>query len=230
MNDHDPAAPATGRTLDRRRLLKDASLLASGSVAASLLDPELAAASPARSAPPVIRLLQANATPVNLASYSPTNITAAELTTLKAALDRIIPKDELGPGANEAGVFVFIDRALGGRYAAALPLYKHGLAALAAAAGAGGFAGLTAAKQDAILADAEAGKLPNAPAGFFATLVAHTRQGMFSDPVHGGNVNFAGWDLIGYPGVKLVWTAEDQALNATPKPEHLSVAHYGGTA
>jgi len=53
---------------------------------------------------------------------------------------------------------------------------------------------------------------------------------MFSDPIHGGNVDFAGWDLMGYPGVKLVWSAEDQAVNSTPKPDHISVAQYGGTA
>ena len=34
-------------------------------------------------------------------------------------------------------------------------------------------------------------------------LLEHTREGMFSDPIYGGNVNFAGWDLIGYPGIKL---------------------------
>ena len=49
---------------------------------------------------------------------------------------------------------------------------------------------------------------------------------MFSDPIYGGNVNFAGWDLIGYSGIKLVWDAEDQALDAIPEPEHVSVAEY----
>jgi hypothetical protein len=68
------------------------------------------------------------------------------------------------------------------------------------------------------------------PKEFFQTLITHTRIGMFCDPVWGGNVNFAGWDLMGYPGIKLVWTAEDQAVNSTPKPEHISVAQYGGHA
>ena len=64
------------------------------------------------------------------------------------------------------------------------------------------------------------------PAGFFAELLAHTREGMFSDPIYGGNVNFQGWDLIGYPGIKLQWSTEDQAAGSTPTPEHISVAKY----
>jgi hypothetical protein len=49
---------------------------------------------------------------------------------------------------------------------------------------------------------------------------------MFSDPIYGGNVNFSGWDMVGYPGIKLQWTAEDQAVGSTPAPEHISVAKY----
>ena len=30
----------------------------------------------------------------------------------------------------------------------------------------------------------------------------HTLQGTFGDPYYGGNANFVGWDLIGYPGVR----------------------------
>ena len=43
-------------------------------------------------------------------------------------------------------------------------------------------------------------ELAGDPGGFFATLLEYTRQGMFADPIHGGNAGFAGWDLIGYPG------------------------------
>ena len=234
MNDTDQDAPIPGRTLDRRRLLKDASLLTGGAVAASLIGTEFASAAPTRTGAPMIRLMQADATPeatpvatpVDLDSFVPNHLTGAEFTTLKAALDRIIPNDDLGPGANEMGAFVFIDRSFSSLHKDALPLYQAGLAALDTAAGTGGFAGLDADKQDAILTDAEGGKLDGAPAGFFATLVSHTREGVFCDPIRGGNANFAGWDLIGYPGVKLIWTAEDQAINSTPKPEHISVAQY----
>jgi hypothetical protein len=241
MNDHDSTVSDEGPTLDRRRLIKGASLLTGGAAAAAVLGTGSAAASSSKPSSPVIRLFQTSSTPVaspvaspvapvDLSSYVPNHLTDAELTTLKAALDRLIPNDDLGPGANEAGVFVYIDRSFGSRNAATLPLYQGGLAALDTAAGTGGFAGLSADKQDAILTNAEAGKLDGAPAGFFATMLAHTREGMFSDPIHGGNVNFAGWDLIGYPGIKLEWTAEDQAIGSTPKPEHISVAKFGGSA
>ena len=39
----------------------------------------------------------------------------------------------------------------------------------------------------------------------------HTLQGMFSDPYYGGNADFIGWDMIGYPGVRLATTAAQQA-------------------
>jgi gluconate 2-dehydrogenase gamma chain len=35
---------------------------------------------------------------------------------------------------------------------------------------------------------------------FFSVLVAHTRQGFYSDPIYGGNRNFVGWSVIGFPG------------------------------
>ncbi len=38
--------------------------------------------------------------------------------------------------------------------------------------------------------------------GFFEALCLHTRQGMFCDPVYGGNKNRVGWDLVGFPGPK----------------------------
>lgn len=237
MSGRDSAPTPDGSAFPRRRLLRDASLLTGGVVAAGFLGAErtLAGSSPATR--PVIMLRQTSATPaaepmatpVDLDTYAPTALTDAELTTLKAVLDRVIPADDLGPGANEMGVFVYIDRALSGRYAGQLSLYQDGLAALDAAAGSGGFSGLSTDQQDEMLANAESGDLANAPAGFFAALIQHTREGMFSDPMYGGNVGFAGWDLIGYSGIKLVWTAEDQALDVLPAPEHISVEQYGGT-
>jgi hypothetical protein len=209
--------------------LQGSALLAGGAAAAAALPVDaLAAGVPKEHAAAWLALL-APSTPADLATYAPVALTPAELTTLKAALARLIPADAHGPGAVEAGAFVFIDRALKGPNAAQLPLYQGGLAAFDTAAGSGGFAALAAAKQDALLAKAELDELAGVPAGFFAVLLEHTRQGMFSDPIYGGNVGFAGWDLIGYPGVRLVWTAEDQAINAVIKPEHKSIADVGGT-
>ena len=51
---------------------------------------------------------------------------------------------------------------------------------------------------------------PSAQA-FFITLRTHTMEGMFADPVYGGNKNFAGWRLVGFPGAQPTYTAEDLA-------------------
>jgi gluconate 2-dehydrogenase gamma chain len=35
---------------------------------------------------------------------------------------------------------------------------------------------------------------------FFSLLRTHTIEGMFCDPMHGGNVDMVGWQMIGFPG------------------------------
>ncbi|HWV23471.1 MAG TPA: gluconate 2-dehydrogenase subunit 3 family protein [Thermomicrobiales bacterium] len=220
MHDHDssrwerPAFP-------RRRLIQGSALLAGASAFRIPLREVAAQATPG--ATPVGSPI---ASPVPVAEYVPSSLTTAEYAILRAAVDRIIPADDLGPGAGDAGAQVYIDRALSDRKTASLTSYQQGLKALDTAAGTGGFVALATDKQDEILTTAESGKLADAPDGFFAMLLEDTREGMFSDPVHGGNANFAGWDLMGYPGIKLVWSEQDQQINSTPTPEHISVAKY----
>jgi gluconate 2-dehydrogenase gamma chain len=225
------------RSIDRRQLLRNTSIAAGGVAIAGISLPDLAGAAPVTPSKPVIKLHQ-TASPVaspaaiavDLENYAPVALTDAELVTLKAATDRIIPADDLGPSASEAGVFVYIDRALSSRYAAQLPLYQESLLALDVVAEGGNFAALDAESQDALLSDIESGEIKEFPAGFFMTLLTHTREGLFADPIYGGNQNFSGWDLIGYTGIRLLWTAEDQAIDYLPEPEHISVAEYGGEA
>jgi gluconate 2-dehydrogenase gamma chain len=38
-------------------------------------------------------------------------------------------------------------------------------------------------------------------------------EGMFADPVYGGNKDFAGWRLVGFPGAQMQFTAEDMLSN-----------------
>src|SRR5207344_3369477 len=115
----------------------------------------------------------------------------------------------------------YIDRALGGALASWRGAYRAGLArvdAYAQAAKGAPFAQLTAADQDAVLTDLErnAAQGFDGSAVFFNLVLSHTVQGTFCDPFYGGNRNFAGWDLIGYPGVRLAVTAEQQNLDAKP--------------
>jgi hypothetical protein len=209
--------------------LRNSALLSAGATAAITVPKRvLAAGVPVERANEWLALLQPS-TPEALSTYEPVALTNAELSTLVAAIDRLIPPDEGGPGASQAGVHVYIDRTLAGPGASVLQTFQTGLAALEAAAGAQGFAALGPDAQDGLLTQAEAGELPDAPAGFFPLLLDYTRQGMFSDPIYGGNLDYAGWDLVGYSGIKLVWSTEDQATNVEITPEHVGIEQYGGS-
>ena len=149
-------------------------------------------------------------------------LSAADAATLAAVCARLIPTDESGPGAAEAGAAVYIDRALAGWLASSRDMYVAGLTTIdetAQAKSGKRFADLAAAEQDAVLATIE-------PTPFFALVRAHTIQGTFCDPAYGGNANFVGWDLIGYPGVRLNVTAADQRMASTAKPIRRSAYDY----
>ena len=149
-------------------------------------------------------------------------LNAAEAATLAAICARIIPTDASGPGAAEARASVYIDRALGGWLAPSREDYTAGLAAVDTAARARGgtrFVDLAPVEQDAVLTSLE--QTP-----FFGLVRAHTIQGTFCDPAYGGNANFVGWDLIGYPGVRLNVTPADQRMATPPKPIRRSAYDY----
>ena len=135
-------------------------------------------------------------------------LTAAESDVLEAVTARLIPADATGPGAREARAAHYIDRALAGPLSGFRANYSTGLAALDAYARTkkgSPFAQLSAADQDALLTDVQSGTAAGFPAAssiFFALVRSHVIEGTFSDPYYGGNANFVGWDLIGYPGVR----------------------------
>jgi len=159
-------------------------------------------------------------------------LTQTEFETLEAITARLIPSDATGPGAVEAGAARYIDRALGGALAGFRDAYRAGLANVdVSARGAKGapFAQLAAADQDALLTEMErnaATGFDGGSAAFFALVRSHTVQGTFCDPFYGGNRNFAGWDLIGYPGVRLAVAAAEQNLDANVAPTHMSAYDY----
>jgi gluconate 2-dehydrogenase gamma chain len=148
------------------------------------------------------------------------NLNAAEARTLEAIVARLIPSDARSPGALEAGAARYIDRALGDALAASRPVYTAGFAALDAhARGAHGkpFAELDADRQDALLRDLEqnvAKGFTPSPSAFFELVLGHTLEGTFSDPYYGGNRDFIGWELIGYPGLRLAVLADEQRMDA----------------
>jgi gluconate 2-dehydrogenase gamma chain len=147
--------------------------------------------------------------------------------TIAAFAERLMPGAPGKPGAREAGVLNYIDLALAGAYADQQDFYRRGLAGLDAYCVKTfklPFARLGAAQQDEVIGALEAGKasefsFPTAQA-FFNTLRTHTMEGMFADPLYGGNKDFAGWRLVGYPGAQLFYTPADlaskQAFNRAP--------------
>lgn len=69
------------------------------------------------------------------------------------------------------------------------------------------------------------GFVPNSRA-FFIRVRQLTLEGMFSDPHYGGNQNFAGWDLIRYPGPRVAVSPAEQRMKVDIKPYRHSA--YGG--
>lgn len=214
------------RSFSRRELLKRAGIVgaAAAAVPVGALAPLATTAVPARAAPST-----QVGTPRREALET---LTAAEADTLEAMVARLIPSDQNGPGAAEARAAHYIDRALGGALASSRDAYRSGLSAVDSyARGSKGalFARLSAENQDAVLSDMETnvatGFAPDALT-FFNLVRTHTIQGTFCDPYYGGNVNFVGWDLVGYPGVRLAVAANDQRLDPRLTPTHRSAYDY----
>jgi gluconate 2-dehydrogenase gamma chain len=153
-----------------------------------------------------------------------------QLRLLAAIVDRIIPKDDLSPSASECGVTEYINRSLGDYLAGEKPAFVEGLEmtdAFAHRTQGTAFAELAGEKQDLVLTAMDNGSadgFANARA-FFNRVRRLTLEGMFGDPYYGGNRNFAGWDLIRYPGPRLATTAYDQKMGVEIKPYHHSA--YG---
>lgn len=122
-------------------------------------------------------------------------LTADEAAQVATIAERIMPTTDT-PGAREAGVIFFIDRALATSEKDALPDIRKGLVDLARRTarrkpGTRRFTELSPADQDAVLAEME-------KEDFFRALHFLTMVGMFADPRHGGNRDRVGWKIIGF--------------------------------
>jgi gluconate 2-dehydrogenase gamma chain len=215
----DDEAP---RDVSRRRLFRQFGAAGAAAIAGTPLAPGVAVAQDLGAQD---HAAQDHAVPARPAAQLEAleTLTAAEADTLAAIVARLIPSDENGPGATEARAAHYIDRALTGPLRASREAYAAGLAAIDAYAQTKkgvAFAQLSAPEQDAILTDMEknvaTGFAPDA-ATFFNLVRAHTIQGTFCDPYYGGNANFVGWDLIGFPGLRMAVTEDEQHMKA-PKP------------
>ncbi len=129
--------------------------------------------------------------------------TQAQAAEVEAMAAQIIPTDDT-PGAREARVVYFIDRALVTFERDSQSDYTRGLAELEAQTkqlvpSGSKFSALTSDQQVQVLTAME--KTP-----FFNLVRTHTISGFFASPAHGGNANKVGWKLVGY----------DDSLNFKP--------------
>jgi gluconate 2-dehydrogenase gamma chain len=156
-------------------------------------------------------------------SFSPT-----QRQTLEAFTNRLVPRDQFGPGASECGVADYIDRALSDFLAPEKTLFLEGLSVVDGFAQRSHGAPLTqlpAEQQDAVLTALEANTVPGFKPDsrtYFNRVRQLTMEGMFGDPFYGGNKAFAGWDLIRYPGPRLAVSPEEQKIRVEIKPVRIS--------
>jgi gluconate 2-dehydrogenase gamma chain len=124
-----------------------------------------------------------------------TQLQPADAADVEAMAALIVPTDDT-PGAREAGVVEFIDRALGGFYSGHAPEFRQGLLAFQQEVrkrhpAASAFSALPAPDQVAFLRSVEHGD-------FFQAVRLLVIVGLFAMPSYGGNRNRIGWDLIGF--------------------------------
>jgi gluconate 2-dehydrogenase gamma chain len=210
---------------DRRAFLKGLGTVGATGVAAMVPLPAAAEPSqrPAVAPPP----------PEPLHAF--TFLTPPEAAFVEAAVDRLIPADDLTPGGTACGVAVFIDRQLAGAWGSGDRLYMQGpwqtgtptqgyqlpmtpaeffRAGIAAThaytrkAFQKDFDRLTEAQQIEVLQGLEQGRvaLGRVPAQeFFTLLLNAAMEGFFADPIYGGNKDKASWKMLGFPGVIAIY-------------------------
>ena len=180
-------------------------------------------------------------------------LTLPEIQFLDAAVARLIPADELGPGAKEAGVTFFIDRQLASSWGTHGRNYRQGpwpegtpqqgyqsrltpqeiyCAAMrdiniyCNKQYGKTFDALTLAQQDEVLKGLDESKieLDAVPARFFFNLLlGNTVEGFFSDPMYGGNRDKVGWKLVGFPGVAAAYTGHIEKYGVQYRAEPVSI-------
>jgi gluconate 2-dehydrogenase gamma chain len=154
-----------------------------------------------------------------------------EAAFIEAFVDHLIPADELTPSGTELGITIYIDRQLAGAWGRGARMYLLGpwpagtpqqgyqlpLAPADFYRGAiraverhcentygGSFDRLQSNQRQQVVLALSEGRLPllELPAqAFFDMVYANVMEGLFADPIYGGNKDKRGWKLVGFPGV-----------------------------
>lgn len=216
-------------TIPRRDFLKGAVI---GTAAALATGGTSAAQIQAGGQPP------AAAAPTSVDAEPLLTLTATEHAFIVAAVDTIIPADELSPSGSECGVAIFIDRQLAGAYGMGARLYREGpfpkakpelgyqlalnprefFSAGIESANAWtrktygkDFDRLSEPDREAALKAMDDNKAPFpgfSSRTFFDALLQITMEGFFADPMYGGNRDMAAWKMVGYPGLPATYREE----------------------
>ena len=212
----------------RRKFLKQVVVAGTAAVISPAIEAATPAllAPPAGQASPAQQPAQGAPAP---AGY--TFFTVPEAAFIEAFVDLIVPADELTPSGTDLGLATFIDRQLAGAWGKGDRLYRQGpwqqgspgqgyqlpltpaeffRAGIRAVnlhckeANGREFDRLAAADQQKVLEDLAGGRIALGEISgrqFFDIAYETTMQGMFADPIYGGNRDKASWKMIGYPGV-----------------------------
>lgn len=162
--------------------------------------------------------------------------TQEQFSITEAAVERIFPEDENGPGAKALGVAYFIDHQLASEWGFNARDYMQGpFFAGEKVQGYQGrlkrrdifqiglreiqnysqtqygksFVNLTPEEQDAVLTafqNDDVSLTTISASGFFSMLRSSTLEGIYSDPLYGGNRQMGGWIMRSYPGSQMSYT------------------------
>jgi gluconate 2-dehydrogenase alpha chain len=152
-------------------------------------------------------------------------LTPYETELADALFEAMFPSDGESPDVRDAGVTEYLDLTLEGYGRKDLPKYQWLFGALDRyAEGKHGrnFASLALEERTDVLALLEQGELTDQlpvkdQRDLFGLVVAHTQEGLFADPAHGGNKDAVGWKFLKHPGVWLENSAEENL-----SPQHVT--------
>lgn len=180
-------------------------------------------------------------------------IDADEARFLASMADVLIPEDD-APSASQAGVVDFIDLQLAGPYGQGAGLFLEGpfedgapeqgwqTAHTPASLIRNGIARLESGETRLVDLDAQQRKdfvtrlsegdgfdLGDVPVQtLFDEIWALVKEGYFSDPIYGGNKDYAGWRMVGFPGAHAYYT-DHVDKNAPFRAPPRGIAHQPGT-
>jgi len=173
-------------------------------------------------------------------------LNANESQFVEAAVDTLIPHDDVGPGALELGAAIYIDRQMAGAYGKGDRMWltgpydvgtpqqgwqfamtpsefiRAGIADIdtyAQASQGDFFSSLAADKRVAVLKDVEAGKakLPTVPdQAWFGEFLELVVEGYLGDPLYGGNKDKAAWQMLGFPGADAMYMDKIEPFRNKP--------------